>query len=647
MGDDPSPDAGPEQWSGLRWACPACRGTLRLELHHTPTPEADGPARAQATDPRGPPGREDSPRAGHAPAPGLVAARAGGPEVRDERATSIGHVPTRPLGAACERCARGYPRRDGIWRFLPDDRAEAHAPFLRRYRAARGHEGWARHDVGYVRGLPYVSPSDPHAAIWRQRARSYELLRERVLRPMGRARGTSLRVLDLGSGNCWLSARLAAAGERAVALDISDDELDGLGARDRYADDPSRGACPFVSVQAEFDRVPFGEGQFDVVVFNASLHYARAYDATLAEARRVLAPHGLLVVMDTPVYHTAASGERMVREREDRFRRLFGSGTAGEGRAAVRPASVPPNAHPREVHEGYLTYHRLRALERTLGLQSTVIEMVPRLRAACRRLRARRRIGREAAAFPLIVLRPRRAEGEGDDRSPRARALWRLLLRWRFRLFQRHRYGRLVLERAAGIPLVVLPQVFNPALLRTGELLARTLSAALVPEGATVLDMGTGSGIGAIAAARWASRVVAVDVSPEAVRCATINALLNRVERKVDVRRGDLYSPVTGERFDLVLFNPPFYRGTPRDLVDRAWRSPDLIERFAPGLKDHLTPRGFALVVLSSDGERDAFLRAFEAADLGVEMVASRDFVNETLTVYRLRPPRVPGGQAG
>ncbi len=62
----------------------------------------------------------------------------------------------------------------------------------------------------------------------------------------------------------------------------------------------------------------------------------------------------------------------------------------------------------------------------------------------------------------------------------------------------------------------------------------------------------------------YARRVVAVDINPAAVRCAQINALLNQLEQRIEVRRGDLFAPVAGERFDLVLFNPPFLRGAPR-----------------------------------------------------------------------------------
>ena len=111
------------------------------------------------------------------------------------------------------------------------------------------------------------------------------------------------------------------------------------------------------------------------------------------------------------------------------------------------------------------------------------------------------------------------------------------------------------------MPLLVLPDVFNPTLFHTSEALVAQLDADRIRPDMTVLDMGTGSGIAAIAVARRGARVVAVDISAEAVRCARINVLLNRVDDRVEVRRGDLFEPVHGERFDLVLFNPPFYAG--------------------------------------------------------------------------------------
>ena len=209
-----------------------------------------------------------------------------------------------------------------------------------------------------------------------------------------------------------------------------------------------------------------------------------------------------------------------------------------------------------------------------------------------------------------------------------------------YRLTGKDRYDDFRVERVHGAPFVVMPSVFNPKVPRTGEFLAAQLDARLVGPATEVLDMGTGSGVCAVIAARRARRVVAVDINPEAVRCAGINALLNHLEHKIDVRHGDLFEPVHAERFDMILFNPPFLLGTPRDDRDRAWRSTDVAERFASGLGAHLKPGGFALVLLSSFGDAPVFLEEFRKRDLAVGVLAQRRFVNETLAIFRLEPDR-------
>ena len=216
---------------------------------------------------------------------------------------------------------------------------------------------------------------------------------------------------------------------------------------------------------------------------------------------------------------------------------------------------------------------------------------------------------------------------------PAWRRAWRKFLHLRMLLVDRRKYEQVVLEDVDGLSILVLPEVFNPKLLRTGEFLVQQLRRReLVPMGSRVLDMGSGSGAGAVAAARAGSDVVAVDINPSAVRCTRINALLNNVE--IDTREGDLFGPVQGERFDVVLFNPPYYRGVPQSALDHAWRSPDLIERFSAGLSAHLTREGRALLVLSSDGEQSSFLAALESAGFRSTAVATRDLINETLCVY-------------
>ncbi|MEW1599626.1 HemK2/MTQ2 family protein methyltransferase [Streptomyces sp. NPDC093808] len=138
------------------------------------------------------------------------------------------------------------------------------------------------------------------------------------------------------------------------------------------------------------------------------------------------------------------------------------------------------------------------------------------------------------------------------------------------------------------------------------ELLSAALADEPVAPGAAVLDVGTGSGALALAAARRGARVTAVDVSRRAVCAARLNAL--RAGLSVQVLRGNLFEPVRGRSFDLVLANPPYVPAPrahrpPRGAA-RAWDAGgdgrlvlDRICHEAPGL---LRPGGVLLLVQSA-----------------------------------------------
>jgi ubiquinone/menaquinone biosynthesis C-methylase UbiE len=153
------------------------------------------------------------------------------------------------------------------------------------------------------------------------RARSFEAFERRVLRPAQRradvyATGV-LRVLDLGAGNGWLAHRATIAGAEALALDLRDDNVDGLGAA------PSE--SPIARVVGSFEAIPLCDASFDVVVFNASLHYAEDLRRALAEARRVVRPGGRIVVLDSPFYTSTEHGEAMLRAKREDAERRFGA----------------------------------------------------------------------------------------------------------------------------------------------------------------------------------------------------------------------------------------------------------------------------------------------------------------------------------
>ena len=189
--------------------------------------------------------------------------------------------------------------------------ATPQARFRAEYGAHRAAEGRALDRESLLR-MPYET-TGPFARQWAVRARTFDAFVGRVLAPMARQAARPLRLLDLGAGNGWLSWRVTLRGHHAVAVDLRDDTVDGLGASAVYRE---AAATRFERVVASFESLPLTAGGFDVALFNASLHYALDLRAALHEARRMVARGGRVVILDSPFYASAVDGERMVREKK-------------------------------------------------------------------------------------------------------------------------------------------------------------------------------------------------------------------------------------------------------------------------------------------------------------------------------------------
>jgi release factor glutamine methyltransferase len=177
------------------------------------------------------------------------------------------------------------------------------------------------------------------------------------------------------------------------------------------------------------------------------------------------------------------------------------------------------------------------------------------------------------------------------------------------------------------VRLVALPGVFRPR--SDSWQLARAAVLQALPRGAEVLELCAGTGLAAIMAARaHGGRVTAVDVSRRAQLTALLNGWLNGVP--VSARRGDLFAPVVGETFDLIVCNPPYVPAAsdalPSRGAARAWDAGRdgraVLDRICAGAAAHLRPGGVVLVIHSEIVDADATLRAFAAAGLVGDVVA-------------------------
>lgn len=177
--------------------------------------------------------------------------------------------------------------------------------------------------------------------------------------------------------------------------------------------------------------------------------------------------------------------------------------------------------------------------------------------------------------------------------------------------------------------LLPLPGVFQPP--SDAWMLADYLKRERLARAATVLDVCAGSGMLAIAAALdGAAAATAVDISRRAVLATKLNARLNGV--RVEAVRGDLFAPLRGRHFDVIVSNPPYLPGEIAELpgrgLSRAWEGGPsgraFLDRIAAEARDHLTPEGVLLLTYSTVCDEPKTLEALRAGGLSPTVVMRR-----------------------
>lgn len=178
------------------------------------------------------------------------------------------------------------------------------------------------------------------------------------------------------------------------------------------------------------------------------------------------------------------------------------------------------------------------------------------------------------------------------------------------------------------------PDVYVPD--EDSFLLAENLN---IPKGAKVLDVGTGTGILALTAAKMASSVVGVDVNPKAVELAKKNAKENGIKNVRFLER-DLFSAIgKEEKFDVIIFNPPYLPVEEYDPLGKAWSGGRggmvVIRRFLVEAPAHLAENGIILLLLSSLNDFDEVKKILGQKGMTCEVVAEKKFFFEALMVVR------------
>lgn len=189
--------------------------------------------------------------------------------------------------------------------------------------------------------------------------------------------------------------------------------------------------------------------------------------------------------------------------------------------------------------------------------------------------------------------------------------------------------------RHAG-PLLILADYLGSdadAVMGAGETTAILYRAGRPQKIHSALDLGCGAGTIALLLASDVEHVVGSDINPRAVAMSQANAALNGLAN-TEFLTGDMYAPVAGRRFDLILSQPPYYpvKDTTLTFLHSGIRGDELARAVIEGLPSHLNQRGQALLFTSwPDAAQRPALPAFQSLELHTnrrELSGTRQSIN-------------------
>ena len=191
-----------------------------------------------------------------------------------------------------------------------------------------------------------------------------------------------------------------------------------------------------------------------------------------------------------------------------------------------------------------------------------------------------------------------------------------------------YRYGNMRLE----IP----PQVFHPGFFFSTRLLLRYISA-LSLQGQRFLELGAGSGLIAIHAARKGAIVTATDINPVAVECLHRNCDQNNVTPEIIL--SDLFANIPEQSFDIIAINPPYYKKQPQTMADHAWycgENGEYFEQLFTKLEKYIHKNSIVLMVLSEECDIKMISEIASRHSFYIQKKITKKSIWEYLYIYQI-----------
>ena len=191
-----------------------------------------------------------------------------------------------------------------------------------------------------------------------------------------------------------------------------------------------------------------------------------------------------------------------------------------------------------------------------------------------------------------------------------------------------------------GITLEIPPEVFHPGFFSSTKLLLRFISKEHLKQ-KSFLELGAGSGLLGIYAAKKGAFVTATDINPVSVKCLRKNAAVNGV--KVEIIHSDLFEKIPVKEFDFILINPPYYKKDPSSDMEYAWycgKNGEYFQKLFSGLKRYIHQSSEVLMVLCDGCDLEMIKEMASEHFFCMKAVQTKATMIESNFIFRIYPAK-------
>jgi release factor glutamine methyltransferase len=190
--------------------------------------------------------------------------------------------------------------------------------------------------------------------------------------------------------------------------------------------------------------------------------------------------------------------------------------------------------------------------------------------------------------------------------------------------------------RYKGISLMIPPEVFHPGFFFTTKLLLEYINQLPLKE-KTFLELGAGSGLISIFAAKKKANVTATDINGVAIEWLKKNSLANNA--CMQVIHSDLFQNISRQRFDIIAINPPFYKKDPVTVKDYAWycgKNGEYFHGLFNSLANYIHNTSIVLMILSDGCDLEMINHSAANYGFHLNIVYSKQNLLETNFIFRI-----------